>query len=96
LESSDALRRGARNLDENGAIVVVDADGVVGGLDGQCASGVDHSGLDTLPGDGERTAAADPAFDARCLGRWDGWWAGGSGIADPVEFGWGERVGQAA
>lgn len=69
---------------------------MVGGFDGQGASGVDHAGPDALPGDDQRTAAAAPTFDAGRLDRWDRWWAGGSGVADPAEFGGGEPVGQAA
>jgi hypothetical protein len=72
LKPSDALGCGAGNLDEQGGVVLVDADGVVGGLDGQGPSGVGDSGLDPLPGNDERAATADPAFDARqfaCPGR---------------------------
>lgn len=94
LEACDGLGRGAGDFGEH-LVAVVDAERVVGGLDGDGAAGVGDSDVDALSGDDKSTAAADPPLDLQGFWCGDGWWAGGSGITDAGDVAGGERVGQA-
>ena len=59
LEPGDGLGGGASDLGEQA--VVVDPSGASGGLDGQRASGVDGTDVDTLFGNDESAAACSAA-----------------------------------
>jgi hypothetical protein len=98
LEPGDRLGGGAGDLGDQ-IVIVVDAPGVLGGLDGEGASGVGDADVDALPGDDQGASAADPPLDPYRVGCWRGWWAGGAGgagVAQAALFDRGERVGQAA
>jgi hypothetical protein len=81
LESGDGFGGGAAGLGQQ-PVAVVDAEGMVGGLDGQGSSSVDDSDVNALPCNGYGAAAADPTFDLDGFGCLLGWWSGGSGVAD--------------
>jgi hypothetical protein len=66
LESGDGFGGRAAGLGQQ-LVAVVDAEGMVGGLDGQGSSSVDDSDVNALPCNGYGAAAADPTFDL------DGW-----------------------
>ena len=88
LEAGDRLADGAGGLGQQ-LVAVVDAEGVVGGFDGQGPSSVDGADVDALSCNGNGAAAADSTFDAYGFGRGLGWWSGGSGVADAGVFGGG-------
>jgi hypothetical protein len=52
--------------------------------------------LDSLFGDGDGAAGADPAVHADSVGCGCRWWSGGPGVAQAAQVGRCERVGQAA
>ena len=81
LESGDGFGGRAAGLGQQ-LVAVVDAEGMVSGLDGQGSSSVDDSVVNALPCNGYGAAAADPTFDLDGFGCWLGWWSGGSGVAD--------------
>jgi hypothetical protein len=58
LEPGDRLGGGG-DLGEQ-LVAVIDAEGVIGGLDGDGAAGVADADVDALPGDDESAPAADP------------------------------------
>jgi Protein of unknown function (DUF3237) len=93
LESGDGFGGRAAGLGQQ-LVAVVDAEGMVGGLDGQGPSSVDDSDVNALPCNGYGAAAADPTFDLD--GFWLGWWSGGSGVADACQLCGCQWVGQAA
>lgn len=62
LESGDGFGGHAAGLGQQ-LVAVVDAEGMVGGLDGQGSSSVDDSDVNALPCNGYGAAAADPTFD---------------------------------
>jgi hypothetical protein len=72
FESSDALRRSARYLDEHGLVVIVDRDGVVGCSTNSARPAWTIAGLDALAVDDQRAAAADATLrltsDAKSFG----------------------------
>jgi hypothetical protein len=92
----DALGRGTRDLRDEGAALVADADRPVGRLHGQGPAGVDHADVDALSGHDQGAAAGHAPLDPDRLGRRDRWRPGRAGIADAGCLGRGERVGQAA
>ena len=77
LESGDGFGGRAAGLGQQ-LVAVVDAEGMVGGLDGQGSSSVDDSDVNALPCNGYGAAAADPTFDLDGFGCWLGWWSGRS------------------
>jgi hypothetical protein len=85
LESGDGFGGRAAGLGQQ-LVAVVDAEGMVGGLDGQGSSSVDDSDVNALPCNGYGAAAADPTFDLDGFGCWLGWWSGGSGVADACQL----------
>ncbi len=95
LEPGDRFGGGAGDLGEQ-FVGDVDPQGVVGGLDGDGAAGVDHADVDPLSGNDDRPAAADSPVDPQRFGRWLGSWPGGACVTDTGQLRRGERVGQAA
>ena len=83
LESGDGFGGGTGGLGQP-LVAVVDAEGMVGGLDGQGSSSVDDSDVNALPCNGYSAAAADPTFDLDGFGCWLVWWSGGWGVADAL------------
>ena len=75
LKSGDGFGGRAAGLGQQ-LVAVVDAEGMVGGLDGQGSSSVDDSDVNALPCSGYGAAAADPTFDLDGFGCWRGWWSG--------------------
>jgi hypothetical protein len=51
FEPGDRFGGGAGDLGEQ-LVAVIDAEGVVNGLDGEGAAGMDHPDVDALPGNG--------------------------------------------
>ncbi|MEH1059446.1 hypothetical protein V6U89_30105, partial [Micromonospora sp. CPCC 206171] len=95
LEPGDVLGGGASDFGDE-LVAVVDAEGGVGGFDGEGCSGVRDADVDALAGDDEGSAAADTSFNPHrfgCRGRWG---SGGAGVANGGDLGGAQGVGQAA
>lgn len=67
FEPGDRVGRGADDLGEQ-LLAVVDAEGGVGFLDGDCLAGVADPDLDLLPRDADAAAGADPPVHSQGSG----------------------------
>lgn len=95
LESGDGLGGGAGDFGEE-LVTVVDAEGGVGGFNGDNATRVGDTGVDALTGDDDAAAAADPSIEPLSAAGRGRWWAGGAVVAEAGQVGASEWVGQAA
>lgn len=75
---------------------MVDAEGALGGFNGEDVAGVGDADVDALTGDDQGSSAADAAFDPQRFGCRRRWWSGGAGVAEAGDLGGAEGVGQAA
>ena len=68
LESGDRAHGCAGGFADQHAVLVVDAERVIGAFYGEGAAGVGDADVDALPGNAQRAAAADAPLDADRLG----------------------------